>query len=101
MTFFKQFLKPNRWKFVMVLMGFVSVRGFAAVGITIDPFATIFFRMAVTYLNQDKIETGESLDLFVPKLLFRVIFSLLYWYLLACLIYFLFKKLKRHPVQQR
>jgi hypothetical protein len=77
------FLKPNWWK--IIIFGIVIIITFS-VGVERYSYPVYFKKPFVSPLYFIKVETNFYLSLFI---------LLIYWYLLACLIYFIIAKIKR------
>jgi len=91
MNAIKEFLKPNRWKVgLFFLIIIASVPAFViAPGPLLSVIMFLLFNPAPFFLFDILFDGGGLL----PSTL-EMLIALLYWYLLACLIYFIFSKIR-------
>jgi hypothetical protein len=99
----KGFLKPNRWKVGIFLLIIVYIIILFIVGMEyhgMEHLQPAWISLSVLLLTLPQVFVAPlywiglgSVFFFLPFVLF--VLNLLYWYLLACLIYFVFTKIKR------
>lgn len=110
MAFLQQLLKPNRWKVGILTTFFLLGRFFAPcwafkeAGVAGPLLCSILYKPEADLLLEIFLFPGTYVIQFGPEFIFKLmttdwwgilLFSLsfVYWYLLACLIYFVFSKI--------
>jgi hypothetical protein len=96
----KEFLKPNKWKVGVLLLIIVYIIMLFIVGMEyhgMEHLQPTWISLSVLLLTLPQVFVAPlywiglgSIFFFLPLVL-----NLFYWYLLACLIYFVFTKIRR------